>query len=108
MPMAALLQFTPLYHAFHDLHDVHTEVCVCVIVALYIILAWSGDRGTGMEARNGTHGVGEGTCSRIAGYFSVVEIFVFFIIIIKHHPKLRHNTCRFYVTILSCTNILRY
>ncbi len=60
MPMAALLQFTPLYHAFHDLHDVHTEVCVCVIVALYIILAWSGDRGTGMEARNGNHGVGEG------------------------------------------------
>ncbi len=59
MPMAALLQFTPLYHAFHDMHGVHTEVCVCVIVGLYVMLAWSGDRGTGMEARNGTQGAGE-------------------------------------------------
>ncbi len=57
MPLAAMLQFTPLYHYFHDLHNVHTEVCVCAFVGLYSILAWTGDRGTGMEAR--THNTGQ-------------------------------------------------
>ncbi len=53
MPLATLLQFIPLYHTFHDLYAVHTEVCVVVLLGLYIVLAWIGDRNTGMEPRQG-------------------------------------------------------
>ena len=38
---------------------VHTEICVLVLVGLYFILAWNGDRHAGMEARqNQTAGNG--------------------------------------------------
>ncbi len=43
----------------------------------------------------------EGTRYRIAGYFRMVEIFVFFVL--EHHPKIKTV---FYVTILSCTKYL--
>ena len=51
MPMAVVFQFLPFYHIFHDLYGVHTEVCVGVMVALYAIIAWSGDRVNAPEAR---------------------------------------------------------
>ena len=51
MPVAVVFQFLPFYHVFHDLYGVHTEVCVGVMVALYAIIAWSGDRVNVPEAR---------------------------------------------------------
>ncbi|XP_064388139.1 uncharacterized protein LOC135336304 [Halichondria panicea] len=84
MPMAALLQFTPLYHAFHDMHGVHTEVCVCVIVGLYVMLAWSGDRGTGMEARNGTQGAGHRKRHSVFNELSLAVVihYLFYIVLV--------------------------
>ena len=51
MPMAAIFQFVPFYHIFHDFYGVHTEVCVGVMVAVYAIIAWSGDRVNEPDAR---------------------------------------------------------
>ncbi len=49
-PMGAL-QFMPMYHTFHDNFEVHTEVCVFCLVAVYALIAWSGDRNPEPEAR---------------------------------------------------------
>ena len=56
MPLAAVLQFIPLYHIFHDIYSVHTEVCVWVMVGLYVMVAWAGDRSVGTEARRTSTG----------------------------------------------------
>ena len=44
MPMAVIFQFIPFYHVLHDLFSVHTEVCVWVLIGLYVMLAWIGER----------------------------------------------------------------
>jgi len=51
MATAVVSQFIPIYHLFHDFYGVHTEVCVFLMIGLYIMLAWSGDRTNNPEAR---------------------------------------------------------
>ncbi|KAJ8318265.1 hypothetical protein KUTeg_003356 [Tegillarca granosa] len=38
------LQFLPIYHPLHDSNQIHTEVCVCLLFAMYVMIIWSADR----------------------------------------------------------------
>lgn len=83
MPLAAALQFLPLYHVFHDLLQVHTEACVWVLLGLYLVLAWSGDRHAGMEARQA-----QGQGRKLKWFYWIDEIsvsvlihFVFYVVL---------------------------
>ena len=43
MPLG-VLQFLPIYHPLHDTNKLHTEVCVSVLFAVYVMIIWSADR----------------------------------------------------------------
>ncbi|XP_024944272.1 uncharacterized protein LOC107271244 [Cephus cinctus] len=43
MPGGVLL-FLPIYHPLHDNFNVHTEVCFFLLFAVFLVLAWSGER----------------------------------------------------------------
>jgi len=95
MPMAAIFQFVPFYHIFHDFYGVHTEVCVGVMVAVYAIIAWSGDRVNEPDARPP-----QGTRSRRRGYFDeivlgIVMHFLFYIaLVLLANPESYRSTGR--------------
>ena len=61
MPVAAFTQFIPLYHFFHDFHGVHTGLCLVVMLALYLLLVWTGDRQIGTATK--TSQISSGTSS---------------------------------------------
>ena len=44
MAVAVLFQIMPFYNILHDHYDIHSEVCVIVVIGLYITIAWAGDR----------------------------------------------------------------
>ncbi len=50
MPLGCL-QFIPLYHIFHDVYHIHTEVCCFLTVLVYGLIIWIGDRHPAREAR---------------------------------------------------------
>lgn len=39
-----VIQFIFLYHPLHDTYGIHTENCVFIIVIVYILIVWTGDR----------------------------------------------------------------
>lgn len=43
MPLG-VLQFLPIYHVLHDVYNIHTEVPVFIIITLYGLIWWTGDR----------------------------------------------------------------
>ncbi|XP_077301908.1 uncharacterized protein LOC143922518 [Arctopsyche grandis] len=43
MPGGVLL-FIPLYHPLHDLLGIHSEVTFFMLLTLFLVIAWSGDR----------------------------------------------------------------
>ena len=43
-PLAVMTQFMPLYHVLHDLYGVHTEVIVLILLGVYVVIVWIGDR----------------------------------------------------------------
>ena len=43
MPLG-VIQFLPVYHPLHDSNKIHTEVCVFLQMAVYVMIAWAGDR----------------------------------------------------------------
>ncbi|XP_006811972.1 uncharacterized protein LOC100378455 [Saccoglossus kowalevskii] len=49
-PLGAL-QFVLLYHPLHDNLHIHTEVCVFILVAIYICIVWNADRNPDDGAR---------------------------------------------------------
>lgn len=51
MPMG-VLQFLPIYHPLHDNLGIHTEVCVFLLIGLYVMIVWKSDRQPTDEARN--------------------------------------------------------
>ncbi|XP_077999524.1 uncharacterized protein LOC144452325 [Glandiceps talaboti] len=51
-PLGAI-QFIILYHSLHDNAHIHTEVCVLLLVAIYIGTVWSADRNPSENARKG-------------------------------------------------------
>ena len=47
-----VLQFAPIYHPLHDVFGIHTEVCVLILVVLYVLIVWSSDRHPSPQARS--------------------------------------------------------
>ena len=43
MPLG-VMQFIPVYHPLHDSLGIHSEVCVLMLVAVYMLVVWSADR----------------------------------------------------------------
>jgi hypothetical protein len=43
MPLG-VIQFMPVYHPLHDSNNIHTEVCVFIQMAVYVMITWAGDR----------------------------------------------------------------
>ncbi|XP_062614663.1 uncharacterized protein LOC134276426 [Saccostrea cucullata] len=43
MPLG-VIQFLPVYHPLHDSNEIHTEVCVWIQMAVYVMIMWAGDR----------------------------------------------------------------
>ncbi|KAL8608935.1 hypothetical protein ACOMHN_062684 [Nucella lapillus] len=43
MPLG-VLQFVPVYHPLHDSLGIHAEVCVMMLICVYILIIWSADR----------------------------------------------------------------
>ena len=56
-PLAVVTQFIPLYHFLHDLRGVHTEVVVFILIGVYILIAWIGDRHREVEVKPAVKGV---------------------------------------------------
>ncbi|CAG9858321.1 unnamed protein product [Phyllotreta striolata] len=48
-----LIPFILIYHPLHDVYKIHTEIAVFIIVAVFLVLAWTGDRDTSRNV-NGT------------------------------------------------------
>ncbi|XP_041363590.1 uncharacterized protein LOC121379161 [Gigantopelta aegis] len=46
-----MVQFLPVYHPLHDLYHIHTEVCVLLLLAAYLLIVWSADRVRFQEGR---------------------------------------------------------
>ena len=44
MPLAVVLQIMPFYNILHDHFAIHTEVCAFLVIGLYVLIVWSGDR----------------------------------------------------------------
>ena len=55
-PLAVVTQFIPFYHILHDLYGVHSEVVVFIILGLYIVIAWIGDRHRETETKPAAKG----------------------------------------------------
>ncbi|XP_013384780.1 uncharacterized protein LOC106154826 isoform X2 [Lingula anatina] len=51
MPLGTI-QFILLYHPLHDVYQLHSEVCVLALLALYVLVIWSGDRNPTEDARS--------------------------------------------------------
>ena len=51
-----VLQFIPIYHPLHDMFGIHSEVCVLLLVMVYIMVIWSADRHPFENARAGKTG----------------------------------------------------
>ncbi|XP_076459728.1 uncharacterized protein LOC143292920 [Babylonia areolata] len=43
MPLG-VLQFIPVYHPLHDSLGIHSEVCVLLLITVYMLVVWSADR----------------------------------------------------------------
>ena len=43
MPLG-VMQFIPVYHPLHDSLGIHSEVCVLMLVVVYMLVVWSADR----------------------------------------------------------------
>lgn len=43
-PIGGILLFIPIYHPLHDIFNIHTEVTCFIIVTIFLLLIWSGDR----------------------------------------------------------------
>ena len=43
MPLG-VMQFIPVYHPLHDSLGIHSEVCVLMLLAVYMLVVWSADR----------------------------------------------------------------
>ena len=56
-PLAVVTQFMPLYHFLHDLKGVHTEILVFILIRVYIVIAWVGDRNREVEAKPAVKGM---------------------------------------------------
>lgn len=39
-----VVQFVFIYHPLHDTYGIHTEVCVMLLVVVYGLIIWLGDR----------------------------------------------------------------
>lgn len=39
-----VLQFVFIYHPLHDTFHIHTEVCVMMLVVVFGLIVWMGDR----------------------------------------------------------------
>ncbi|XP_067142696.1 uncharacterized protein [Centruroides vittatus] len=47
-----VIQFMLLYHSLHDLFKIHSEICVLLLVSLYLIIVWTADRNPSANARS--------------------------------------------------------
>lgn len=43
MPLG-VIQFIPVYHPLHDSLGIHSEICVLMLITIYILIVWSADR----------------------------------------------------------------
>lgn len=43
MPGGVLL-FLPIYHPLHDFYHIHTEVCVMLLITIFLVVVWLSDR----------------------------------------------------------------
>jgi len=50
MPLG-VLQFIPVYHSLHGSFQIHSEICVLLILTLYFLIAWTNDRRPSAQAR---------------------------------------------------------
>jgi len=39
-----VLQFVFMYHPLHDTYGIHTEVCVMILLVVFGVIIWLGDR----------------------------------------------------------------
>ena len=64
MPLG-ILQFIPVYHTLHDNYNIHTEVCVFLLIMIYTLVIWSADRNPGPDARTAVNsGRGKAGCKQ--------------------------------------------
>ena len=54
MAVAVVFQIMPFYNILHDHYDIHTEVCVMLVIGLYIIIVWTGDKNKANTGKQGT------------------------------------------------------
>jgi hypothetical protein len=57
MPLG-VLQFIPIYHTLHDVFGIHTEVPVLIILTIYFLIVWTGDRHSNKDGRSKSIGMG--------------------------------------------------
>nr|CAI5838679.1 unnamed protein product [Callosobruchus analis] len=43
-PSGGILLFIPLYHPLHDFYNIHSEVTYSILLSMFLLIIWSGDR----------------------------------------------------------------
>ncbi|KAK3699594.1 hypothetical protein QZH41_014307 [Actinostola sp. cb2023] len=49
-----VIQFIFVYHIPHDVCGIHTEVLVCIMIAVYALIVWRSDRNPALHSRGET------------------------------------------------------
>nr|CAD7403377.1 unnamed protein product [Timema cristinae] len=78
MPGGILL-FIPIYHPLHDLFQVHTEVCVVLLLTGFFLIVWSADRNPIGRARPSTGTRSSGSDRRILLVLHLVQYYALFL-----------------------------
>nr|CAD7576615.1 unnamed protein product [Timema californicum] len=78
MPGGILL-FIPIYHPLHDLFQVHTEVCVVLLLTGFFLIVWSADRNPIVRARPSTGTRSSGYDLRILLVLHLVQYYALFL-----------------------------
>lgn len=105
MPLG-VIQFLPVYHPLHDSNKIHTEVCVFLQMAVYVMIAWAGDRKAAIK-RHELQGKEKEKKKSESFYvqnlsFSFVCVFATCAISMPHQIFFVSRNCFFLSCILTC------
>jgi hypothetical protein len=74
MPLG-VIQFVFFYHIPHDTYGIHTEVVVCVMIMVYVLMVWRSDRNPALNTRDDST-AHDNVSKKQKGRFIVLKYFI--------------------------------
>lgn len=78
MPLG-VLQFVPVYHPLHDSFGIHSEVCVLMLISVYIFIVWTADRNPPFSARSFTR-IGTDSFEIVVGVLLHYSFYIYLVL----------------------------